>query len=145
MDNNCDPLWCSLKDKRCTVELLQLSEEYGRDLKAGFRYKNNRSLLAYACERADPEVVRYLLTAGADPLEKMPFGWTPMHFASAENLPILYALGLDPDEPCDAGNTPLWFAVSDEQRADDGRIRWLVDHGADVNHADSIKSEYFGG
>lgn len=145
MDNNCDPIFGLLHDKRCTVEILQIFEEHGRDLVAGFRYKNHKSLLAYACERADPEVVRYLLKAGANPLEKMPIGWTPMHFASAENLPILYALGLDPDAACDEGYTPLWFAVYDEQRLDDGRIRWLVDHGADVNHADSIISEHFGG
>lgn len=95
--------------------------------------EDGRTALTLAAGRAKPELVRHLLTAGADataregrisPLAEAVRG------GSLESAKLLIEAGADPSRPDTGGKTPLILAVLGGQ---DALVEELLDRGADVN------------
>ena len=67
-----------------------------------------------AGQGSDPEMLKLLLAAGADPRRATPYGSTPLHAAAAAaSLSAIEALakaGADVNAKDSAGRTPLWWA-----------------------------------
>lgn len=73
--------------------------------------RNGQSLLMGACLRRDTELVRYLVSKGADVKHTSDFQqWTPLHFAAVQDVPeivgILVESGADMNAVNEAGQTP---------------------------------------
>jgi ankyrin repeat protein len=107
--------------------------------------------LMRAAKSGDIEMLRVLLAGGADPLQTMPDGTTPLMFAAGlgwrdgspiapsfdqgsdaeavETIRLLLELGLDIGAVNEAGDTALHAAVSG--RGSQSIIQFLLDQGAD--------------
>jgi ankyrin repeat protein len=107
--------------------------------------------LMRAAKSGDIEMLRVLLAGGADPLQTMPDGTTPLMFAAGfgwrngspaapsfdqgsdaeavETIRLLLELGLDIRAVNEAGDTALHAAVSG--RGSQSIIQFLLDQGAD--------------
>ncbi|MGE3512136.1 MAG: ankyrin repeat domain-containing protein [Vicinamibacterales bacterium] len=107
-----------------------------------------QTALMWAIAENHPEAVRVLLENGADPHERSAAGFLPLLFAAQQgNLEIardLLARGADVNAAGGDGSTALLVAVDsgvlklfdpDEAagRQHDSLIRFLIEHGADVN------------
>jgi ankyrin repeat protein len=106
---------------------------------ANARYFRGRSLLFHAVTLQDKEIVRMLLSHGADPTIADDSDITPLQFAfeSWEEHAIVKLLlgnGAHPDTRCHGGRTLLNYAVFH------GKLRlaqMLLHHGADPNRSGS--------
>jgi ankyrin repeat protein len=95
-----------------------------------------------AVDRGDVAAFSHLLEANPELRHgQLPMAATWLHWAAQEGkLPIakrLLNLGFRVDEPCEDGNpeTPLHAAAMHGQSA---VVRWLLDHGANVNARDKV-------
>lgn len=94
--------------------------------------------LVYAIENRHPEMVRFLLDAGADPLARDSAGGTPLHFAVLDGTPEIVSLllerGADPDARSSRGAlTPLSLALD---AGSEETVRCLLAAGADPDVMD---------
>ena len=125
------PLGAALS--RGYLTMAQLLYDCGADVDVQGR--NNRTPLYSASSSGHPEIVRWLLSRGANPTVcEEGFGWTPLHAATdVENEEIsglLLQHKVDIDARDHEGSTPLHVAVQY------GRVnvaRFLLEQGADVN------------
>lgn len=99
----------------------------------------NITPLAAACWQGHLDVVKVLLSGGANPNALSPSSRTPLFYVTTQSRPsnrfaILRALinaNVNIDMPCDKdGNTPLMNAIS--QTKDDRIVRELIDRNASV-------------
>jgi len=85
-------------------------------------------------------IVMYLLANGANPNMVERQGWTPLHCAvRIRNLPVmrmLVAAGADIDSRTNERVTPL-ICICASENIDIQVVRWLLNHGANPNLADS--------
>ncbi len=103
----------------------------------GSRDNSGATPLMSAAQRRDLDVVRTLLSAGADPNAAADLGQTALHCAaqggaagSLEAVTALVNAGADIDEETDEGITPLMAAA---MRADTQVVAYLLQRGAKVN------------
>ena len=93
------------------------------------------TVLHYAARRtSNPNIIRLLLEAGADPNAPDLTGSTPLHAAAFNDYAIVSSLLLDagarPNVRSNAGWSPLHAAIRSENRL---TVSILLDGGADVN------------
>lgn len=94
---------------------------------------DGRAPIHHAARRADAEIVRLLLDAGADlDLRDRRNGWTPLllaiHWRNRAAAAVLIEAGADVDRRNRSGATPLFLAAGYGM---DGVVRLLLEHGAD--------------
>ena len=84
------------------------------------------------------EIVKYLISAGADVNAKGPYGWTSLHMAagmnSSEMVAMLIAAAADPNLKMELGNTPLHSAA---YRGSIDIADQLIKAGSSVNETDN--------
>jgi len=118
------------KDK--IEELISKYERFGTDPSC----PRGTTPLHFACDDARPEVVRELLSRGADPNARNVYAFTPLHVVAKGwgNVPcaaLLLEAKADPDvRESNAGMTPLHWAAA---KANVELVKLLLDHGADVS------------
>lgn len=100
---------------------------------------NGRRPITPAASRGDVEMLRKLLTAGADPNAAVPGGprgdalWQAVWNQHLEVVRLLLLHGADPNAPVESSGRPIDFARDPEMRA------LLVEHGG-VEHSDEQSS-----
>lgn len=104
-----------------------------------YRNDNGSTPLMAACADGHVDVVRLLISKGANVNAKNCFGSTPLHSgAYASNLPIILLLverGADPNAKEKFGDTPLMTAV--ERMSSITVLDALLTHGAQINERNS--------
>jgi len=101
----------------------------------------NQTPLFLASDYGYAEVVRFLLSAGADPnIANNPFEETPLHVASRKGFLEVVASHIDGGANLeardnDSDSTPLLLAAGQSNMA---VVKLLIDRGADVSAKDSI-------
>jgi ankyrin repeat protein len=104
----------------------------------GAQNLKDRTPVSWAAAGGDPEIIRLLLRAGADPNTRDHFGGTPLHHVfiaerSGRRVECLRALldaGADLGAVDSTGATPLMVAVT---AGEIGEVRMLLEAGADPN------------
>jgi ankyrin repeat protein len=98
-----------------------------------------QSALGEAAKAGRLDIVRYLLTKGANPKFTGYGRLTPLHWAASsakdntQVLDFLVGLGVDVNTPSESGQTPLhWVAIWGSEAS----AKWLLAHGADKNAKD---------
>jgi ankyrin repeat protein len=101
----------------------------------GLDGETKRTCLMEAAWSGDLELVEYLIDAGANVDQADEAGFTPLMDASGdlEILERLAAHGADVTVTAESDWTPLHIATRD---GDEGRMAWLIDHGAKVDARD---------
>lgn len=135
--------------QRKQTEMARLLLNAGADVNCEEYYYGTP--LHRAVEVEDLATVRVLLEFGADTFWPDDGGYTPLHhvveWESTEMAQALLAAGADLDQKTDAdhrpcgdlfggGEAPLLLAV---KRKRIEMVRWLLDHGADVNAEDKYR------
>jgi outer membrane protein assembly factor BamB len=96
--------------------------------------RNQAKSLYEATANGNIELVKSLISSGADVNTPNIWGWTPLYIASGTGkkdiVKLLVTEGADVNAPNKTGETPLHFAVSNGQR---DIVELLLDHGADMN------------
>lgn len=119
-------------DRRCAEKLIQ----HGADVNVADSCLNTP--LVYAAVEGHVEMVKLLLSQGADPAKGQD-EYTPLHAAAISGNPLVGVLLLAADanvsspEKSGDGHTPLHWAVQENQ---DEFVQLLLDHGADPNRQD---------
>ena len=101
-------------------------------------------LAAKAAE--NPEVVKVLIAAGADPQAQTKGGNTPLHYAAMYNenpaiIEALLAAGADPTKRGIGGNTPLHYAAIYNENPEVAKA--LIAAGADVDAGNNVTPLHF--
>ena len=119
------------------LKLVQWLVEHGADINA--KTDNGFSVLHAAAITGSLELVQWLVEHGADVKAKDSDGWTVLH-AAVNGIPSnssmdlyewLINQGIDVNAAANNGETALSIAC--EVRDDLDLVRFLVEHGADVN------------
>lgn len=112
-------------------------------LNARMRFEHHASVLHLATmSNSDPEVIKLLISAGADVNAADDSGYTPLFVAVVRSdhatafAQTLLAEHADPNRADAGGRTPLHFAVM-EHEEDAELLKLLVRAGANVNAADA--------
>lgn len=111
-------------------ELISKYERFGADPSC----PKGTTPLHFACDEARPEVVRELLSRGADPNARNAYAFTPLHviakgWGNVLCASLLLEAKADPDfKESNAGMTPLHWAAA---KANVDLVKLLLDHGAD--------------
>jgi uncharacterized protein len=97
-----------------------------------------RTILMEAVIQREHELMRSLISLGADPRIKDHREWTAFHFAAQnsdlESARVLVGAGADVNAKDANGNNVIWRAVFDARGDSDlGLIKFLLDNGADPN------------
>ena len=129
--------------RRGDINSIRILLEWGADVE-----KADRSMcrpIHKAVADADDECVRILLEAGARPTVADDVGGQPIHniffspYNRVKSIEALLAHGADINAHCNRQSTALHWAVNSRQT--EGvmdNIRYLVDHGADIEALDSF-------
>lgn len=109
------------------------TEQTGRDTVVKTEGKQTKTLYE-AVTDGNVELVKSLISSGADVNTPNIWGWTPLYIASGTGkkdiVNLLIAKGADVNAPNKQGETPLHFAVKNGQK---DIAELLIDHGADMN------------
>jgi ankyrin repeat protein len=102
----------------------------------------NFTALHYAVSGGHVDVVKFLLSNGANVNVKSINGWTPLRFTlTAKMAELLIANGADVNISDNKGQTVLHGAVNqDHKRGNKELVELLVEHGADINAKTTEKS-----
>jgi ankyrin repeat protein len=99
----------------------------------------DRTLLTAAAYGDQPDLIRALVTHGADLEQPTFWGKRALHVAAAADSPnsieTLIGLGAEIDSEANCGTTPLMVAAACGNRR---AIKVLLDHGADIHRLDFI-------
>jgi len=119
--------------------------------------QNGWSALHEAAAKAHAGICKALLDAGASPIATTVDGTTPFHFLAKHDFATIAAEhdcdmadlfnaisdnGRLVNKPNERGETPLHYACFYEN-SNTSTIQFLVDHGADVNHASRLSPFLF--
>jgi len=98
---------------------------------------NQAKTLHEAAANGDIELVKSLISSGADVNAPGNWGWTPLYTAAAighgDIVSLLIAKGANVDTPSELGMTPLHFAVRNDRR---DIAKLLIENGADCSTRD---------
>lgn len=128
-----DPVWESTNAGWWDIWISGLSQEHRWQVPDGSSYQRTRTALLYAIEDGHEEIVKVLLQAGADALDKdLPLAWAAM----AEKTEIAKLL-LDHGaafELKNFGETPLSVAA---RYGKDSMVKLFIERGADIEAKDN--------
>ena len=130
---------CTLSD----LNLLKAKEEFVRDnltVTTGREGTNSRNMLMRACADASTDVVKYLLSLGADPNQTDSAGQNSLRYAAiswrdaAEKIDLLVSAGADVNHRSNDGSAALSDAAYEQNVP---AAKALIANGADVNNRDN--------
>ena len=130
---------CVLSD----LDVLKANEEFVQDnltVTIGSEHENWRSMLMVACSDASAEVVRYLISLGADVNQVDNTGQAALRYAAiswrdaSEKITALVNAGADVNHRSNDGSAALSDAAYEQNVA---AARALISHGADINNRDA--------
>ncbi|AAR83387.1 CNPV041 ankyrin repeat protein [Canarypox virus] len=129
------PLACAVNTCNEILVDILLNNDANPDSSSSYFLGTN--VLHTAVGSGNIDIVRSLLTAGANPNVGDKSGVTPLHVAAADKdsyllMEMLLDSGADPNIKCANGFTPLFNAIHDYNR-----IKLLFLYGADINIIDS--------
>ncbi|EAX86840.1 ankyrin repeat protein, putative [Trichomonas vaginalis G3] len=105
--------------------------------KKGFLNRDVRNVFHIACERGNLQLVKYLISAGADKDKKDNSEHSPLltavHFDHRDIVQYLVSIGADKDAPDDYGQTPLFYASRQGQLE---ILQYLISVGANLEAKD---------
>ena len=144
--NHSDDERCNLRMSKLQLVICELLPgDIGEEIelsKNGIDYQDSvgNTALHWAIECRNPDVVKTLLSHGADPALPDFRGMTPLHMAAFhdhESIPLLLGLGVRTDVRDKRGETPLHAAARSYNWHLESSISPLLDAGADINARDN--------
>jgi ankyrin repeat protein len=103
--------------------------------------RQGKTLLMLASEYGLVEVVKMLLTMGANPNDRNSVGRTPIMFASVEGhkevVELLLSSGANPNDKDKYGNSPILWASGNGHKE---VVELLLSNGANPNDKDDLKN-----
>ncbi len=129
---------CVLSD----LDVLKANEEFVQDnltVTIGSEHENWRTMLMVACADASAEVVRYLISLGADVNQVDNTGQAALRYAAiswrdaSEKIAALVSAGADVNHRSNDGSAALSDAAYEQNVA---AARALISHGADIDNRD---------
>jgi len=118
--------------------IADLPKKHGAIESSPTKVENDQAKTLYeAAADGDNELVKSLISGGADVNAQNDWGWTPLYVAAAIGngviVNLLIAKGADVDAPNKLSETPLHLAVSNGHR---DIVMLLIENGADFRAAD---------